>query len=323
MEQSPAEQSPPQPLWTRARRSLVKYNTIVIFVVMFLVAGWASDAFFTEKNLFNLLRQVAGLGIISMGMLFVILTGGIDLAVGSNVAVGSVLSAYLLAYMPLPGALALAVLICVSLGAASGYLVAGRNMAPFVATLALMTISRGLAFIISKGSPIISTSQGLNDFGSAYWLKIPLPVFLMLVVSALVFIILHYTVFGRLVIAIGSNEAAVRLAGIRTAYYKFAVYCIAGGLAALAGIISTSRTGVGSPIVGMGFELDAIAAVVIGGGSLSGGRGTALNTLLGVFILGMIGNVMNLMNVASYPQQIIKGLIIIAAVLLQEGMRGR
>jgi len=317
MEQSPAEQSPPQPLWTRARRSLVKYNTIVIFVVMFLVAGWASDAFFTEKNLFNLLRQVAGLGIISMGMLFVILTGGIDLAVGSNVAVGSVLSAYLLGYMPLPGALALAVLICVSLGAASGYLVAGRNMAPFVATLALMTISRGLAFIISKGSPIISTSQGLNDFGSAYWLKIPLPVFLMLVVSALVFIILHYTVFGRLVIAIGSNEAAVRLAGIRTAYYKFAVYCIAGGLAALAGIISTSRTGVGSPIVGMGFELDAIAAVVIGGGSLSGGRGTALNTLLGVFILGMIGNVMNLMNVASYPQQIIKGLIIIAAVLLQ------
>jgi ribose transport system permease protein len=223
--------------------------------------------------------------------------------------------------MPLPGALALAVLICVSLGAASGYLVAGRNMAPFVATLALMTISRGLAFIISRGSPIISTSQGLNDFGSAYWLKIPLPVFLMLVVSALVLITLHYTVFGRLVIAIGSNEAAVRLAGIRTAYYKFAVYCIAGGLAALAGIVSTSRTGVGSPIVGMGFELDAIAAVVIGGGSLSGGRGTALNTLLGVFILGMIGNVMNLMNVASYPQQIIKGLIIIAAVLLQEGMR--
>ncbi len=322
-EQSAAWISPSGGRKARVWRFLVNYNTVVIFLVMFLVAGWASDAFFTEKNLFNLLRQVAGLGIISMGMLFVILTGGIDLAVGSNVAVGSVLSAYLLGYMPLPGALVLAVLVCVLLGSASGYLVAGRNMAPFVATLALMTISRGLAFIISKGSPIISTSQGLNDFGSSYWLKIPLPVFLMLVVSALVFIILHYTVFGRLVIAIGSNEAAVRLAGIRTAYYKFAVYCIAGGLAALAGIISTSRTGVGSPIVGMGFELDAIAAVVIGGGSLSGGRGTALNTLLGVFILGMIGNVMNLMNVASYPQQIIKGLIIIAAVLLQEGMRRR
>ncbi|MFB3906430.1 MAG: ABC transporter permease [Acidobacteriota bacterium] len=322
VEQRP-EVLPTAPPASRFWRFLVKYNTLVIFLVMFFVAGWASDAFFTEKNVFNLLRQVAGLGIISMGMLLVILTGGIDLAVGSNVAVGSVLSAYLLASMPLPAALASAILICVLLGAASGYLVAGRNMAPFVATLALMTISRGLAFIISKGSPIISTSQGLNDFGSDYWLNIPLPVFLMLVVSALVFIILHYTVFGRLVIAIGSNEAAVRLAGIRTAYYKFAVYCIAGGLAAVAGIISTSRTGVGSPIVGMGFELDAIAAVVIGGGSLNGGRGTALNTLLGVFILGMIGNIMNLMNVASYPQQIIKGLIIIAAVLLQEEMRRR
>ncbi len=322
-EQSPAETPPTERLTTRSWGFLVKYNTVVIFLVMFFVAGWASDSFFTEKNVFNLLRQVAGLGIISMGMLLVILTGGIDLAVGSNLAVGSVLGAYLLGYMPLPAALTGAILVCVLLGATSGYLVAGRNMAPFVATLALMTISRGLAFIISKGSPIISTSQGLNEFGSAYWLNIPLPVFLMLVVSAGVFVILHYTVFGRLVIAIGSNEAAVRLAGIRTAYYKFAVYCIAGGLAAVAGIISTSRTGVGSPIVGMGFELDAIAAVVIGGGSLSGGRGTALNTLLGVFILGMIGNIMNLMNVASYPQQIIKGLIIIAAVLLQEEMRKR
>ncbi len=323
MAQGLGEMSTSEGRMTGVWRFLVKYNTVVIFLVMFLVSGWASDAFFTEKNLFNLLRQVAGLGIIGMGMLLVILTGGIDLAVGSNLAVGSVLSAYFLGYMPLPAALTLAILVCASLGAASGYLVAGRNMAPFVATLALMTISRGLAFIISKGSPIISTSQGLNDFGSAYWLDIPLPVFLMLVVSAVVFIILHYTVFGRLVIAIGSNEAAVRLAGIRTAYYKFAVYCIAGGLAAVAGIISTSRTGVGSPIVGMGFELDAIAAVVIGGGSLSGGRGTALNTLLGVFILGMIGNIMNLMNVASYPQQIIKGLIIIAAVLLHGEMRRR
>jgi ribose transport system permease protein len=323
IEERPAEISPVVGLAVRVWRFLVKYNTVIIFLVMFLVAGWASDTFFSEKNLFNLLRQVAGLGIIGMGMLMVILTGGIDLAVGSNLAVGSVLSAYLLQFMPLPGALALAVMVCVLLGAASGYLVAGRNMAPFVATLALMTIARGLAFIVSKGSPIISTSQALNDFGSAYWLNIPLPVFVMLVVFAFVFTILHYTVFGRLVVAIGSNEAAVRLAGIRTSYYKFAVYCIAGGLAAMAGIISTSRTGVGSPIVGMGFELDAIAAVVIGGGSLSGGRGTALNTLLGVFILGMIGNIMNLMNVASYPQQVIKGFIIIAAVLLQEEMRRR
>ena len=139
----------------------------------------------------------------------------------------------------------------------------------------------------------------------------------MFAIFFLVFFILKYTVFGRLIIAIGSNEEAVRLSGIKLKYYKFAVYGMTGGFAALAGIISTSRTGVGSPIIGVGLELDVIAAVVIGGASLSGGKGTALNTLLGVLILGIIGNLMNLQNVPAYPQQVIKGLIIIAAVLMQ------
>lgn len=303
--------------WDLAMNFFLKYNTIIIFLLMLIIASFASDVFFSEKNVFNLLRQVAPLGAVGMGMLLVILTGGIDLSVGSVTALTSVLVAYFLVTMSLPLAIILTVLIGTLTGAVSGYLVSRRNMAPFVATLALMTIARGMAFIISKGSPIMVENEVLNNFGSAYWLKIPLPVFIMLIIFALVLFILKYRVFGRLITATGSNESAVRLAGIRVPFYKFAVYCISGAFCSIAGIIYTSRTGVGSPVVGTGLELDAIAAVVIGGASLNGGKGTALNTLLGVFILGMIGNIMNLMNVPGYPQQVIKGLIIIFAVLFQ------
>ena len=221
--------------------------------------------------------------------------------------------------MPLPASIALSILAGILLGSCPGFLVANRRVAPFIATLAMMTIVRGLAFIVSKGRPILLTESGeaLKNFGSDYWLRIPQPVFVMFLIFVIVFVLLRYSVFGRLVIAIGSNETAVRLSGIRVWIYKFFVYSICGGFASIAGIISTARTGVGSPVVGMGMELDAIAAVVIGGASLSGGKGTALNTLLGVFILGMIGNIMNLKNVPAYPQQVIKGLIIIFAVLLQ------
>jgi ribose transport system permease protein len=303
----------------KAINFLLKYNTLFIFVVLLIASSIASEAFFTERNIFNLLRQMAGIGIVSMGMLLVILTGGIDLSVGSMMALASVLSAHFLFSMPLPLSILLTILAGVALGSVSGFLVSNRRMAPFVVTLAMMTIARGLAYIISKGAPILLPESGrsLRDFGSAYFLHVPEPVILMFLVFITILLVLKYTAFGRLVIAIGSNETAVLLSGVRVWVYKFFVYSISGGLATLAGIISTSRTGVGSPIVGLGLELDAIAAVVIGGARLSGGKGTALNTLLGIFILGMIGNIMNLKNVPAYPQQVIKGLIIIFAVLLQ------
>jgi ribose transport system permease protein len=303
----------------KAINFLLKYNTLFIFVVLLIASSIASEAFFTERNIFNLLRQMAGIGIVSMGMLLVILTGGIDLSVGSMMALASVLSAHFLFSMPLSLSILLTILAGVALGSVSGFLVSNRRMAPFVVTLAMMTIARGLAYIISKGAPILLPESGrsLRDFGSAYFLHVPEPVILMFLVFITILLVLKYTAFGRLVIAIGSNETAVLLSGVRVWVYKFFVYSISGGLATLAGIISTSRTGVGSPIVGLGLELDAIAAVVIGGARLSGGKGTALNTLLGIFILGMIGNIMNLKNVPAYPQQVIKGLIIIFAVLLQ------
>jgi len=303
---------------------LLKHNTILIFIVLLIASSLASDSFFTERNIFNLLRQITGIGIISMGMLLVILTGGIDLSVGSMMALSSVLSGYFLFFMSLPFATILAILVGVFFGSISGYLVSLRRMAPFIATLAMMTIVRGFAYIISKGAPILLGESGLalKNFGTAYLLRIPQPVILMFLIFILMYLLLKYTAFGRLIMAIGSNETAVRLSGIRVGIYKFLVYSISGGLASISGIITTSRTGVGSPIVGIGLELDAIAAVVIGGASLSGGKGTALNTLLGIFILGMIGNIMNLKNVPAYPQQVIKGLIIIFAVLLQ-GIRRR
>ncbi len=298
---------------------VLKYNTLIIFIILLIVSSVISDAFFTSRNITNLLRQVSGIGIVSLGMLLVIMTGGIDLSVGSIVAFAGVISAYFLLSMPFVLGIGLTILIGVAIGSVSGYLVAIQRMAPFIATLALMTIVRGLGFILSKGTPIIleDSGQSLKDFGSNYVLGIPNPVVLMFIVFILVYFILKYTVFGRLVIAIGSNEESVRLSGINVWIYKFAVYSICGGFSAIAGIISTSRTGVGSPILGIGLELDAIAAVVIGGASLKGGKGSAVNTLIGILILGMIGNIMNLMNVPGYPQQVIKGLIIIFAVLLQ------
>jgi len=230
-----------------------------------------------------------------------------------------VLSALFTQTMPLPVAI-LASLACgLVIGSISGYLVSMHRIAPFIATLALMSIVRGLGFIFSKGAPVLvnENATALTDFGSGNALGIPNPALVLFLVFAVTAVMLRYNVFGRIVIAIGSNEEAVRLSGIKVSLYKFSVYAISGGLAALAGLITTARTAVGSPVMGTGMELDVIAAVVIGGASLNGGKGTALNTLLGVLILGMIGNIMNLLIIPAYSQQVIKGLIIIFAMLLQ------
>jgi len=298
---------------------ITEYNTVWIFLVMLLVSALVSDAFFTANNLSNLVRQVAPVGIISMGMLLVILTGGIDLSVGSVVAMIGVLTALFTHHMPVYAALLFAMVCGIIAGSISGYLVAFHRLAPFIVTLAMMSIVRGLGFMFSKGAPVIIDDQAsiLTDFGSGRLLGIPNPALVMFIIFIITFILLRYNAFGRIVIAIGSNEESVRLSGIRVSVYKFSVYAIAGGLSALAGIVSTARTSVGSPVTGIAMELDVIAAVVIGGASLMGGKGSAVNTLLGVFILGMIGNIMNLLTIPAYSQQVIKGLIIVMAVFFQ------
>lgn len=297
-----------------------KYNTVIVLIVLLVISSLISDVFLTERNIFNLLRQLSGIGIISMGVLLVILIGGIDLSVGSILALGSVLSAYFLTNQswPWPVSVLVTILAGALIGSLSGYLVSKRRIASFIATLAIMTIARGLSYIISKGAPIRSDNQIMTEYiGNGFIFSIPIPAILMFIVFAITLFILRFTVLGRMITAIGSNEAAVTYSGVNVVPYKLLVFMISGGFAALAGIISTARTGVGSPLVGVGIELDAIAAVVVGGASLNGGKGTALNTLIGVLIIGVIGNIMNLLDVPAYPQQVIKGFIIIFAVLFQ------
>jgi ribose transport system permease protein len=207
--------------------------------------------------------------------------------------------------------------IALLVGAFNGYLIAYRKIAPFVVTLASMTAARGIAYIVSRGTPIQVQNPIFSAYGKGAILTVPFPVVTAAIIFTIAALVIKYTAFGRFIKAIGSNETAVKLSGIRVNRYKWAAYAIISGLCALAGIITSGRSGVGSPIVGSGMEMDAIASCVIGGASLSGGKGNAVNVLMGALILGMIGNIMNLMNIAGYPQQVIKGVIIIAAVLLQ------
>lgn len=307
---------------------LMKYNAVLILALLVIISAILSNVFLTPQNIFNILRQNTPIFLISMGMLFVVLTGGIDLSVGSIAAVGGMMLSVALVNWNWSTGFGLLVSILLSmilgtiLGAISGALISYVRMAPFVVTLAMMTIARGIAYLITNGQPIRwpENTSGANfmlAFGSDGLLGIPWPVLLGTAVFILCLLISKYTVFGRLVIATGSNESAVTLAGINAKIYKFSVYAISGLFSAIAGMIMTCRSGTGTPITGEGYELDAIAACVIGGASLNGGKGKVSSTLIGVLILGLITNIMNLLSVPAYPQQIVKGVIIIGAVFLQ------
>uniref|UniRef100_UPI003F809A36 ABC transporter permease n=1 Tax=Providencia rettgeri TaxID=587 RepID=UPI003F809A36 len=284
---------------------------------MLVIAGFLSDRFYSADNITNVLRQSVPLGLATLGMLFVILTGGIDLSVGAIMALVSVVVALMIPDIGLWPALAVGVIMATIIGAFAGVLVTWFNIAPFIATLAMMTIARGLGLIISKGQPVFIDDPALIEFGTGYLFGIPLPVYVFGLFILLAQFLYKHTVFGRLVVSIGSNETATRFAGIRVNYYKLAVYALSGLACGVAGILATTRTGVGSPVLAVGFELDVIAAVVVGGASLAGGRGTVINTIIGVLILSIISNLMNLMNISGYNQQVVKGIIIIIAVMLE------
>ena len=298
---------------------LQRYGTVAILVALVIVAASMSNVFLTERNILNVLRQISGTSLMAVGMLFVILTRGIDLSVGSVAALGSVLSAILIQQYGTGVSILVTLVSGAACGAICGFLVAYLKLPPFVTTLAMMTIARGASLIVSAGQPIVMGDSGaaVTAFGAGSFLTIPYPVILMAIVFLIAGTVLTFTRYGRLVKAIGSNVEAVRLSGIPVAGYIMSVYVISGVLAAAAGIISASRTGVGSANIGVGAELDAIAAVVIGGASLMGGRGGAFNTFIGVIVLGIIANMMNLARVPGYHQQVFMGCIIIGAMLLQ------
>lgn len=312
------------------RKALREYNVVLILVLTFIASAFLSEFFLTWTNITNILRQLTPLLLVSVGMLTVVLAGGIDLSVGSTVAVScvtcAVLSAKTFAGMGDLGlvlAIVIALLAGVAFGSVTGVLISLFNIAPFVGSLAMMTIGRGLAYVISNGEPIrldpkLPTNQALINFGSEKipGIELPYPILVGAVAAVVFWLIFRYTAYGRLTIATGSNENAVTLSGISASKHKFLSYLVSGLLCAMAGILIMMRSGVAVPTTGAGMELDALAACVIGGVSLAGGQGKVVNAIAGVFILGLIGNIMNLLSVPVYPQQIIKGVIIIAAVLV-------
>ncbi|PID22042.1 ribose ABC transporter permease [Sporosarcina sp. P3] len=304
---------------TNMKSSLQKLGPFIGLLLIVVIISIMSPSFLTLNNLFNVLRQVSINALIAFGMTFVILTGGIDLSVGSILALtGAVTAGMMSGGMDPILAMLLGVLLGVLLGAINGLIIAKGKVAPFIATLATMTIFRGLTLVYTEGRPI----SGLGDsftfqmLGKGYVFGIPFPVITMAISFAVLYFILKKTTFGRRVYAVGGNEEASRLSGINVDRVKIYVYSLAGGLTAIASLILTSRLNSAQPTAGNMFELDAIAAVVLGGTSLTGGRGWIVGTLIGALIIGVLNNGLNLIGVSSFFQQVVKGAVILIAVLL-------
>ena len=295
-----------------------QYGLLIVFGIICLIISLITPQFLTLSNLTIIVTQVSINALLAFGVTFVIITGGIDLSLGSIVAVTGVTSA-MLAHpdsYPVLIPIVMGLLAGLLMGAFNGFIITKSKIAPFIVTLGTMTIGRGLALILSDGRPVSNLSDSFNYLGSGTVFGIPILILIFILVFALCSIILSKTILGRYIYAIGGNEQAARASGINIDRVKLSVYSISGLLAGLAGILLASRITTGQPNAGAGFELDAIAAVVIGGTSTAGGRGTMTGTLIGVLLIGVINNGLDLLNVTSYYQQVVMGIIIIGAVIV-------
>ncbi|WP_066189567.1 ABC transporter permease subunit [Gracilibacillus timonensis] len=291
--------------------------TFLGFILLCIVFSVASSEFLTGTNISNIFRQVSINGIMAVGMTFVILTGGIDLSVGSVMAFSGTIMAGLMINSGLPPILA--ILLGILLGAAIGYIngvfVAYAKIPAIIVTLAMMEIARGAALLYTGGYPLSGLSDSFTFLGRGYLFGIiPMPVVIMAIVFLIAYLILNHLPLGRYIYALGGNEEAVRLSGIKVKRIKAFVYLISGITASISGLIMTSRLASGQPNAGVGYELDAIAAVVLGGTAISGGRGHIFGTLLGALLLGVLSNGLNLLGVSPYVQRVLKGAIIIGAI---------
>lgn len=299
------------------KKRWVDYAFLGAFVLLLFLAATMSDVFFTERNISNLLRQIVTNGLISLGMLVVILTGGIDLSVGPVVAFSAIVVSGMIQnnHLPLPVAILIALGVGGFAGAFNGFMISRFKLQPFIVTLATLGAIRGLVYVYSQ-TPITPEDPSFRTiFGSPIFGPFTLSVLIMILAFLVMMFFINRTTAGRAIVAIGGNEEAVRLAGINVRWHILLAYIISGLCAALAGVLLASRLGIAQPSLGAGFELDAIAACVIGGAILGGGGGSVLGTVGGVITLGLIDNLLNLFNVQSYYQQIFKGLIILFAVL--------
>lgn len=309
---------------------LSEYAAFIALILLGLGLCIISPEFRQVSNLLNLLRQAAFNGLIAIGMTCVILSDGIDLSVGSVFALAAIMCAEMLtAGMPAPVAILAALVIGTSLGFVSGVLVAKFRLQAFIATLITMTAYRGMAMILTDGKPISRLASSIESESGAFLfkalgkgnlllfetVKIPLPAIILVILFGVFYFVLNHTTFGRRVYATGSNAKCAKLVGVDTVKTKMYVYAISGFLSALAGLMMISRVDSAQPTLGSGYELDAIAAVALGGTSMSGGRGKITGTIAGVLIIAMLNNGLNILGVTSYYQDVIKAIVILVAVL--------
>jgi ribose/xylose/arabinose/galactoside ABC-type transport system permease subunit len=297
----------------RARR----FGTLIGLIVLCAVLWALTPHFLTVSNLLNVAQQTSINAVVAVGMTFVILSGGIDLSVGSIVAISGVaLGLALQADQPLSIALAIALITGIACGQVNGLLVDRGGLPPFIVTLGTMSMARGAALVLTEGRPISGFDEGFRTLATGTVAYIPAPVIVMVVVYAIAHLVLTRTTFGRYVYAIGGNEEATRLSGVRVHLHKPAIYAVSGLTSAIAAVLLTARLNSAQPIAGMMYELDAIAATVIGGTSLLGGEGSLGGTLIGALIMGVLRNGLNLLGVSSFLQQIVIGGVIVGAVLI-------
>ncbi|MFO7923609.1 MAG: ribose ABC transporter permease [Bacteroidales bacterium] len=312
------------------KQKLLKFQSIIALLLMCVILSLLTDRFLTPENSWNIMRQISVNLIVSVGMTLVILTAGIDLSVGSVLALCGAITAGMLKFgaeftdanvyvgFTLFGAIAGGVVAGSFLGWFNGMAITRFRVPPFVATLAMLTIARGLTMLWTGGFPITGFEGNMAFIGTGWLLGIPMPVWISAVVVLAAVILTKKTRLGRHIYAVGGNEKAAELSGLNVKRLKVIVYSIAGALAAVGGIIVTSRLDSAQPNAGMGLELDSIAAVVIGGTSLSGGKGTIMGTVQGALIIGVLNNGLVLLNVSPFWQQVVKGFVILLAVVIEK-----
>ncbi|QEG34163.1 ABC transporter permease [Bythopirellula goksoeyrii] len=305
-----------------------RFQSLLVLMLMVIAISLLSDRFLTAANGWNIMRQISVNVCLSIGMTMIIIAGGIDLSVGSILALaGAVTAGLIKSPMPIPwlgiqldftlaGALLAGIAVGMLLGWFNGLMITRVRIPPFVATLGMLSIARGLTMLWTKGFPITGLGSSFAIIGTASFLGAPVPVWISGLLVLLFIIVTNKTRFGRYIYAVGGNEQAARLSGLNVDRIKLWVYTIAGGLSAIAGLIATSRLDSAQPNAGIGYELDSIAAVVIGGTSLSGGRGSIWGTVIGCLIIGVLNSGLVLLDVSPFWQQVVKGVVILVAVAI-------
>ena len=312
------------------KQLLSRFQSLIALILLCVFISLLSDKFLTSANAWNVMRQISVNVCISVGMTLVILTGGIDLSVGSVLALCGAVAAGLLKWgIEIPsvnlyigftilGITVIGLLAGMLVGWFNGVVITKFKVPPFVATLAMLTIARGLTMLWTKGFPISSLGENFTWIGTGWFIGIPVPVWISGIIVLLAILITNKTKLGRYIYAIGGNESAANLSGINVNKVKIVVYSLAGGLAAAGGLLVTSRLDAAQPNAGTGYELDSIAAVVIGGTSLTGGKGSVWGTVLGAVIIGVLNNGLVLLNVSPFWQQVVKGVVILLAVIIDK-----